>query len=131
MGSNAGRNTGTMLQQQRQDWHQLLDRVTEGYAGENVTIEVLDQELGDEYEAERMPLAYVEYDEHADMASVAVGGRDSRYPVVLRHGIEHPSEILIDSIPPTLPLAIEIVGGDGTRTVISICNRTIASSGSA
>jgi hypothetical protein len=30
-----------------------------------------------------MPLAYIEYDEHADEASVGVGGRDGGYPVVL------------------------------------------------
>ena len=54
----------------------------------------------------------------------ALGGRDGRYPVVLRHGIEHPSEILTDSKPPDLPLAVEIVGGDGSRTLVSVFTRT-------
>ena len=57
-----------------------------------------------------MPLAYLEYDEHSDEASVGVGGRDGRYPVVLRHSIEHPTTIRTDSQPPMLPLAVQIVG---------------------
>ena len=64
--------------------------------------------------------AHIEDDEHVEMASVAVGGRDGHYPVVLRHGVQHPSEILTDSQPPALPLAVEIVGSDGSRTLVSI-----------
>ncbi|MCU1489805.1 MAG: hypothetical protein JWM85_1210 [Acidimicrobiaceae bacterium] len=111
----------------RQDWHELLDKMTLAYADEDTTIELLDQEFGDEYEAEHMPLAYIEYDEHSDMASVAVGGRDGRFPVALRHEIDHPTTIRTDSKPPELPLAIEIVGGDGSRTLVTIFTRTAAS----
>ena len=99
------------------------------YIGEDATIELLDQDYGDQYEAVWMPLAYIEYDEHVDMASVAVGGRDGRYPVVLRHGVQHPSEILTDSQPPALPLAVEIVGADGSRTLVSIRTRTQSDGG--
>ena len=68
----------------------MLDEITKVRTGDDVTIELLDAEFGDAFEAERMPLAYIEYDEHADEASVGVGGRDGRYPVVLRYSIEHP-----------------------------------------
>jgi hypothetical protein len=44
---------------------------------------LLEAEFGDAFEAERMPLAYIEYDEHADEASVGVGGRDRRYRLCL------------------------------------------------
>ena len=74
--------------------HTLLDELTKVRAGDDVSIELLDAEFGDAFEAERMPLAYVEYDEHTDEASVGVGDRDGRYPVVLRHSIEHPTSIL-------------------------------------
>jgi hypothetical protein len=98
----------------------MLDELTKARAGDNVTIELLDAEYGDEFEAERLPLAYVEYDEHADEASVGVGGRDGRYPVVLRHSIEHPTSIRTDSQPPLLPLAVQIVGADGTQTLVTV-----------
>lgn len=108
----------------REDWHKLLDELTKVRTGDDVTIELLDAEFGDAFEAERMPLAYVEYDEHADEASVGVGGRDGRYPVVLRHSIEHPTSILTDSKPPQLPLVIQIVGADGSETLISVLPRS-------
>ncbi len=104
----------------KEDWHALLDELTKVRAGDDITIELLDAEFGDEFEAERMPLAYIEYDEHADEASVGVGGRDGRYPVVLRHSIEHPTSILTDSKPPMLPLAVQIVGADGSQTVVTV-----------
>ncbi len=105
------------------DWHELLDELSRVRAGDDVTIELLDAEFGDQLEAERMPLAYIEYDEHADEASVGVGGRDGRYPVVLRHAIERPTSILTDLKPPRLPLAVQIVGADGSETLVTVFPR--------
>jgi hypothetical protein len=107
----------------KDEWHKLLDELTLVRSGDDVTIELLDAEFGDEFEAERMPLAYVEYDEHADEASVGVGGRDGRYPVVLRHSIEHPTSILTDSKPPMPPLVVQIVGADGSETLVTVLPR--------
>ncbi len=102
----------------------MLDELTRVRAGDDVTVEVLDVEFGDEYQAERIPLAYVEYDEHADEASVGVGGRDGRYPVVLRHSIPRPTSILTDSKPPMLPLVVQIVGADGSQTLVTVLPRS-------
>lgn len=107
----------------KEEWHKLLDELTLARAGDDVTIELLDAEFGDEFEVERMPLAYLEYDEHADEASIGVGGRDSRYQVVLRHSIEHPTSILTDSKPPMLPLVVQIVGADGSETLLTVLPR--------
>ena len=107
----------------KEDWHKLLDDLTVVRAADDVTIELLGDEFGDEFEAERMPLAYIEYDEHSDEASVGVGGRDGRYPVVLRHSIEHPTSILTDSKPPMLPLAVQIMGADGSETLVTVLPR--------
>jgi hypothetical protein len=108
----------------KEEWHKLLDDLSKVRTGDDVTIELLDAEYGDSFEAERMPLAYVEYDEHAEEASVGVGGRDGRHPVVLRHSIEHPTSILTDSKPPQLPLVIQIVGADESETLITVLPRT-------
>jgi hypothetical protein len=107
----------------KEDWHNLLDELTRVRTGDDVTIELLDADFGDEFEAERIPLAYIEYDEHADEASVGVGGRDGRYPVVLRHSIMHPTSLLGDSKPPRLPLVVQIVGADGSETLVSFLPR--------
>lgn len=108
----------------KQDWHLLLDDLTKVRTGDEVTVELLDAEFGDAFEAERMPLAYVEYDEHADEASVAVGGRDGRYPVVFRHSIPHPTAVLTDAEPPRLPLVVQIVGADGSETLVTVLPRS-------
>lgn len=107
----------------KDEWSELLDELTKVRAGDEITIELLDAEFGDGVEAERMPLAYIEYDRHSDEASVAVGGRDGRYPVVLRHSIKHPTSILTDSKPPRLPLVVQFVGADGSETVVTVIPR--------
>jgi len=107
----------------KSEWHDLLDELTKVRTGDDVTIELLDAEFGDGFGAEGMPLAYIEYDEHADEASVGVGGRNGRFPVVLRHSIAHPTSILTDSKPPMLPLAVQIVGADGSETLVSVLPR--------
>jgi hypothetical protein len=123
MVERAKRSGDLIHERPREEWHGLLDEITNVRSGDEVTIELLDAEFGDAFEAERMPLAYVEYDEHADEASVGVGGRDGRYPVVLRHSIQRPTSILTDTKPPKLPLVIQIVGADGSETLVSVLPR--------
>jgi Family of unknown function (DUF5335) len=118
-----GRRPDLIHERPKEEWHKLLDDLTMVRTGDDVTIELLDVEFGDEYEAERMPLAYIEYDEHADEASVGVGGRDGRFQVVLRHSIEHPTSILTDAKPPMLPLVVQIVGADGSETLVTVLPR--------
>jgi hypothetical protein len=107
----------------RKQQKEFFDQVTKEISGQDVTIEVLDREFGDQLEAERLPLSYIEYDYHDDVLTVAVGGRDSRYPVVLQHMILHPTEILVDASPPNLPWAFEVPGSDGTRSLVTVHER--------
>jgi hypothetical protein len=124
MGRAKDRRTDLIHERPKGEWHGLLDELTKVRTGDDITIELLDSEFGDAFEAERMPLAYIEYDEHADEASVGVGGQDGRYPVVLRHSIGHPTSILTDSKPPRLPLVIQIVGDDGSETLVTVLPRS-------
>ena len=104
----------------RSEWQDALDLLTKEHEGDEVTIELLDQEFGDESEVERLPLAYVDYDPKDDVVVVAVGGRDQRYPVVLRHFVEHPQRVLADSYGPEGGLALDILGSDGARTIVTL-----------
>jgi hypothetical protein len=97
--------------------------VRNAHAGQDVTMEVLDRDFGDGYEAERLPLAYVEYDHKADEVAVAVGGRDGRCPVVLRHAIPRPRRILTDSTAPSIDWAFDIVADDNSHTIVTIVGR--------
>jgi hypothetical protein len=57
---------------------------------------VLDPDVGDNQLVERLPFDHVTYDHKDDVLVVAVGGKDQRYPVVLRHLVHHPRELLVD-----------------------------------
>jgi hypothetical protein len=102
----------------RPGWHDFLELLTKEREGDDVTVEVLTAEYGDQYEAEKLPFSYVEYDPKDDAVSVAVGGRDSRYPV-LRHIIEHPQTILFTSSLPNAGAALEVTGADDSQTLIT------------
>ena len=106
----------------RDRWQEQLDELTEQFAGGSVTIELLDQEFGDEEEVERLPLAYVAYDPKDDVVIVAVGGQSARYPVVLRHIVDDPQRIAVDPLGEgeDAPVGIDVAGGDGGRTIVTI-----------
>ena len=101
----------------RERWESTLDQLTEEHEGEEITIELLDLPYGDLREAERMPFAYVTYDRRDDTVIIAVGGRSARYPVVLRHMIERPTEVRVDARPASA--ALMVVDVDGTATLVS------------
>ncbi|MFE1787050.1 DUF5335 family protein [Streptomyces sp. NPDC059525] len=102
----------------RSDWTSTLDEATATHEGELITIEVMDQSIGHQYEAERLPFSYLSYDHKSDAVVVAVGGRPPRYPVVLRHIVAHPKEIDVSTVdvPET---AIRVLDQDDTATLIT------------
>jgi Family of unknown function (DUF5335) len=104
----------------RAGWQAQLDELTRQHEGHDVTIELLDRDLGDEEEVERLPLSYIGFDPKDDVVIVAVGGRDGRYPVVLRHLVEHPQRILADSSADDGRVALDVVDGEGDHTIITI-----------
>ena len=104
----------------REEWREFLELVSKEHEGDEVTIEVASMEFGDNLQAERLPLAYVAYDNKDDVAIVAVGGRDGRFPVVLRHMIERLRSITVDPATPDAARAIDIVGADGSHTYVTL-----------
>jgi hypothetical protein len=110
----------------RPQWDSYLESLTKEREGDPATIEVVSDDVGDQVEAEPLPLAYLEYDRHDDVVIVGVGGRDRRYPVLLRHFIYHPVCI---SVRPSLadPAALEVETEHNTATLITLY-RTAASS---
>ena len=102
------------------DWHDFLELLTKEHAGEGATIEVVSLDFGDQLEAEKIPLAYVEYDRKDDVVIVGLGGLDSRFPVVLRHFIEHPRRILVTSSVPNAILALDVEAADSSKTIVTL-----------
>jgi uncharacterized protein DUF5335 len=105
---------------QRNDWVDFLELLTKEHEGWYVTIEVLTRDFGDQHEAERLPFVYVEYDYKDEVVIVAVGGRDGKYPVVLRHLISQPEKLFVHPPRPELAHAVDVVDKDGVQTVVSL-----------
>jgi Family of unknown function (DUF5335) len=107
----------------RAAWQKTLEVLTGEHEGDSATIEVDELDLGDQYEAEQIPFSYVEYDPHDDAFSVGVGGLDGRYPVMLRHVVEHPQKIFIH-IEDVGSVTIEVPSQDGTLTLVTLRARS-------
>ena len=106
------------MTEQRTEWSTLTDRLSADHEGHDVTIEVLEAEGADNQLVERLPFDAITYDHKDDVLVVSVGGRSPRYPVVLRHLIPHPQEIVFDLIPQGA--ALKVTDAAGTMTVISL-----------
>ena len=70
----------------------------------------------------RHPFSYVEYDPHDDAVSVGVGGLDRKYPVTLRHVVEHPQNVFVPTSAAD-SVIIEVTSSNGTVTLITLVSR--------
>ncbi|WP_326646189.1 DUF5335 domain-containing protein [Streptosporangium sp. NBC_01755] len=111
----------------REEWHEFFDNMTRNYEGTEVTIEVMSKEFGDLLEAEKLPLAYLEYDAKDDQFSAGVGGRDGRYPVVLRHTVDHPQRILTDTMQQGTMRVFDVFDADGGQTIVTLYLTSVSS----
>jgi hypothetical protein len=112
-------------QTQELDKHELrvfFDKLSKDAGAYDVTIEIVSPELGDQLEAEKLPLAYVAYDDKDDVVIVAVDGKDSPDPV-LRHMVEHPVRVVADTISEDTPWAIDVTASDDTQTIVTLHRR--------
>jgi len=107
----------------RSEWREFFELVTKDHEGDAVTIEVAGLDYGDQFEAEKMPFTYLMYDDKDDAVIVGVGGKEGRFPVVLRHIIEHPASILADPPMPSAGRAFDVVDRDGTNTIVTLSPR--------
>jgi hypothetical protein len=107
--------------EQRTEWTRLTERLTAEYQGYDVTIEILDPEVGANSLVERLPFDTVTYDHKDDVLVISVGGNSQRYPVALRHVIHHPQELVVDLIPEGGGL--KITDSTGTTTLVSLVRR--------
>ena len=104
--------------EQRSQWSALTDRLSADHAGHDVTIEVLDADGGDTSMVERLPFDGITYDPRDDVVVISVGGSSPRLPVVLRHMVSGPQEILFDLIPQGA--ALKITDSSGTTTLVTL-----------
>lgn len=83
----------------------------------DVTIEVLDESIGDQLEADLLPWHALVYDVRNDLIELSVGGHDRRIPVVLRHSIRRPTGVWLEQ-EDGRPTALLIEAEDSPKTVV-------------
>jgi hypothetical protein len=101
----------TIRKLEKSEWRAFFDGISKLLEGKRAEIEVASLALGDQIEAEWLPLLGLAYDPKDDLFEVALDGVD--------HMIPKPREIYIDDDVGGL-MSIEVVAADGSRQIIKL-----------
>lgn len=93
----------------KSEWSGFLSNVSRMLQGKQAEIEILSLALGDEIEADWLPLLGIAYDPGNDLIEVALQNVD--------HMIRRPTEVHVDIGPAGL-LTIEVASAEGTREIL-------------
>jgi hypothetical protein len=96
---------------EKQAWHPYFDHVSKILDGKRVEVEVASLKVGDQVEAEWLPLIGIVYDHKDDLIEVALEGFD--------HMIRHPKEVFVDQEAVMLR-SMEVVDADDARQIIRL-----------
>ena len=94
----------------RNQWAPFLDVLTKSLIGKQAEIEVVSLSLGDQIEAEWVPMIGITYDRKNDLIEIALEGMD--------HLIRSPRELFVDYAVGDVVAAIEIVDDEGNRQIV-------------
>jgi uncharacterized protein DUF5335 len=95
----------------KKEWHTFFDGVTRMLEGKQAEIEVASLHLGDQVQAEWLPLIGITYDPEDDLVEVALEGLD--------HLIDNPRAISIVDGPEGI-VSLEIVDADDVRQIVKL-----------
>lgn len=97
-------------QLEKSQWSIFFDRITNALlTGKRAEIEVASLKLGDQIEAEWLPLLGISYDPKDDVLDVELEGHD--------HQIGNPREIYVEAQGLELS-SMEVIDADGTRHIV-------------
>ena len=92
-------------------WQAFFDRLSRGLVGMRAEIEVASLALGDQIEAEWLPLLGIAYDPKDNVLEIALEGLD--------HLISNPKEVWADAGIGAL-LNFEVIDGEGVSQIIKL-----------
>lgn len=92
-------------------WQPYFDNISKTLAGKQAEIEIASLKLGDQIEAEWVPLLGIVYDPDSDLVEIRLEGVD--------HMIRHPKEIYVDRGPLGLS-SMEVIDADDVRQIIKL-----------
>lgn len=106
----------------RQEWRWFLGLLTKDAAGALTTVEVVSQEDGARVEAESLPLDDITYDERDETVVLSLRSLDGG-GIALRHMVHNPWKIIFDPPHPEQVHTVDIEGGDGAHTIVTLQGR--------
>lgn len=98
---------------EKPEWQRFADTVTKILVGKRAEIEVASLDLGDQIEAEWLPVLGVAYDPKDDVFEIALENVNEN----VDHLIRGPREVFAEIGPPGLA-ALEVVDSDGRRQIV-------------
>lgn len=96
---------------EKAEWHPFFDKVSKALIGKRAEIEIASLGLGDQIEAEWLPVIGIAYDPKDDVLEIALDGLD--------HLIPHPKEIYVDDTGVVLS-SLDVIDQDGTSQIVQL-----------
>ena len=110
----------TVRELAREAWSEYLAAVSRELVNAPVSIEIIDASGAPHVEDGRLGLEAVAYDAYDDVFEIAAACDGSHRPTVLRHLVDRPTRIAVDSHTMLAPMTIAVDGEDGARSVVVI-----------
>src|ERR1700730_18697627 len=98
-------------QLQKSQWRAYFDRMSKALVGKRAEIEVASLKLGDQIEAEWLPLLGISYDPKDDVIQIALEG--------MEHLIHKSREIYVEEEGLELS-SLEVIDAEGVRQIIAL-----------
>lgn len=99
----------TLTQLAKPQWQSYFDRVAKALAAKLVQVEITGLGLGDQVQAESLPLIGISYDPRNDILAVALEG--------IEHNIQHPKQIHVEQDVESV-YSIEAVDAEGEHHIL-------------
>jgi Family of unknown function (DUF5335) len=96
---------------EKSQWQAYFDRMSKAVVGKRAEVEIASLKLGDQIEADWLPLLGIAYDPKDDILEVALEGTD--------HLVPKPREIYVEEDGLELS-CLEVVDADGARQIVKL-----------
>ena len=96
---------------ERSEWRDFFDRISKTLIGKRAEIEVLSLALGDQVEAEWLPLLGIAYDPKDDVIEIALDGLD--------HLIAKPQQVFVELGPDRLT-SMQVIDAEGVSQIVKL-----------
>lgn len=104
----------------RETWSEYFDALSTELLNAPVSLEIVGGPGPPLIEASHLALLALTYDRRDDVLEIAAARGGPHLPSVLRHMVNHPEHVSVDSQTMLAPVTIAVDGPNAVRTVITI-----------